>query len=387
MNTHQISTRLNQVGFSDIVTIRNRVMDLRAAGKPVFEFQGGEPFMPSPEPVKEAMIKALREDKTRYAPSSGIAELRTAIAEKLNTKNHINAPDTDIIVTNGGTQALFVAFQTILNPRDEVLLFSPYWTPIADMIRACEAAPVFVSTADARADGFIPTLEKHLTPNTKLIYFNTPNNPTGDIFARDEAEQVAAFAIKNNLLVIADEAYEDLIYDEAEHFSIASLQGMYERTISTYTFSKSYSMTGYRIGYAVAPAAFMSGLQRLTLYSTNGVSTATQYAALAALQLPTSYLDDSRRAYLKRRNLLVGELNELGFECAMPQGAFYAFPNVSRIHTDSRQAFQILLDRAQIATVAGNIFGIHGESHVRMSYSLPLETIEQGLESLRKNFA
>ncbi len=386
MNAFQISTRLNQVGFSDIVTIRNRVMELRAAGKPVFEFQGGEPFMPSPEPVKEAMIKALREDKTRYAPSSGIAELRVAIAEKLKVKNHINAPDTDIIVTNGGTQALFVAFQPLLNPRDEVLLFSPYWTPIADMVRACEAVPVYVSTAEARADGFLQTLEKHLTPHTKLVYFNTPNNPTGDIFTRDEAEAVAAFAVKNNLLVIADEAYEDLIYDVAEHFSIASLPEMYERTISIYTFSKSYSMTGYRIGYAVAPEAFMSGLQRLTLYSTNGVSTATQYAALAALQLPPSYLAESRQAYLERRNLLVGSLNELGFACPMPRGAFYAFPDVSRINTDSRQAFQILLDRAQVACVAGNIFGTHGESHVRMSYSLPLETIEQGLESLRKNF-
>ncbi len=383
MNSFQLSTRLDSVGFSDIVKIRNRVMELRAEGKFVFEFQGGEPFMPSPEAVKEAMIGALREDKTRYAPSSGIAELRAALVEKLQIKNRINAAEKDIIITNGGTQALYVAFQTTLNPNDEVLMFSPYWTPIADMIRACEAVPVFVSINDARANSFTSLLEKHLTPKTRLVYFNTPNNPTGDIFTRAEAEQVAAFVIKNNLLVIADEAYEDLIYD-AEHFSIASLPDMDERTISTYTFSKSYSMTGYRIGYAVAPEPFMSGLQRLTLYSTNGVSTATQYAALAALHLPASYLEESRAAYRQRRDLLVGGLNELGFDCAMPQGAFYAFPNVSRINEDSRIAFQILLDKAQVASVAGNIFGTHGESHVRMSYSLPLETIEAGLESLRR---
>ncbi len=386
MNPFQISTRLDGVGFSDIVTIRNRVMELRAAGKPVFEFQGGEPFMPSPEFVKERMIKALREDKTRYAPSSGIAELRGALVEKLRNKNQVNIEERDIIVTNGGTQALYVAFQTVLNPQDEALLFSPYWTPIADMIRGCEAVPVLVSTGEARTNGFAATLENHLNDKTKLIYFNTPQNPSGVVFTREEAGTVADFARQHNLLVIADEAYEDLIYDEP-HFSIASLPDMHERTISTFTFSKSYSMTGYRIGYAVAPEAFMSGLQRLTLYSTNGVSTATQYAALAALELPASYLEASRHAYRVRRDLLVGGLNEIGFPCDTPRGAFYAFPDVSRINPDSRQAFQILLDRAQVASVAGNIFGAHGESHVRMSYSLPLETIQAGLESLRQNFA
>jgi len=383
MNPFQISTRLDGVGFSDIVTIRNRVMELRAAGKPVFEFQGGEPFMPSPEPVKEQMIKALREDRTRYAPSSGIAELRGALVEKLKNKNQINIEERDVIVTNGGTQALYVAFQTMLNPHDQALLFSPYWTPIADMVRGCEAVPVLVSTREARTNGFAATLENHLSDKTKLIYFNTPQNPSGVVFTQAEAEAVADFARRHNLLVIADEAYEDLIYDEP-HFSIASLPDMRERTITTFTFSKSYSMTGYRIGYAVAPEAFMSGLQRLTLYSTNGVSTATQYAALAALQLPASYLEESRMAYRVRRDLLVGGLNEIGFPCDMPRGAFYAFPDVSRINRDSRQAFQILLDRAQVASVAGNIFGAQGESHVRMSYSLPLETIEAGLESLQR---
>ncbi len=385
-NHARLATRLDRVGFSDIVKIRNRVMEMRAAGQSVHEFQGGEPFFPTPEPVKEAMAKALRDDKTHYAPSSGIAELRRAIIEKLSARNSITAEMDDVIVTNGGTQGLYCAFMSIINPGDEVLVFSPYWTPIGDFIAGAEGHAVLVPTADARRDGIPETLARYLTPRTRAVYFNTPQNPSGTVFTREEAEQVAAFAREHGIICIADEAYEDLIYDE-EHFSIASLPGMYERTITLYTLSKTYAMTGWRLGYAVAPEPFMTGLQKITLYSTNGVSTPTQWAALAALASPPEFYEEIRAAYRARRDLLVNGLNELGLTCVPPAGAFYVFPEVTRINADSRRAATVLLEQAQVAAVPGVVFGAHGEGRVRMTFSTSLEKIEAGLDSLRRNLS
>jgi aspartate aminotransferase len=240
-----------------------------------------------------------------------------------------------------------------------------------------------VPTASARRGGIADALEKYSTPATRAIYYNTPQNPSGVVFTREEAEQVAAFAIAHNLVVIADEAYEDLVYD-GEHVSIASLPGMAERTITTYTFSKSYAMTGWRCGYAVAREPFMTGLRKVVLYSTNGVSTPTQWAALEAMAIPQSVIDSRREEYRQRRDLLVKGLNHLGLECEPPAGAFYAFPRVTKIHKDSRQAAALLLDRAHVATIPGSVFGAQGEGHVRFGYAVPLEAIEPALEALRK---
>jgi aspartate aminotransferase len=380
----RLASRLDAVGFSDIVKIRNRIMELRSQGATVYQFEGGEPFMPTPEPVKEAMKRALDENKTRYAPSSGIPELRSVIADKLRTKNRIPAQESDVIVLNGGMQGLFGAFQSTINPGDEVLLFSPYWTPIKDLIAHCEAKIVLVPTHEARRLGFAQTLSRYTTDRTKAIYYNTPQNPSGVVFTPDEAHVVARFARERDLIVIADEAYEDLVYD-GEHFSIASIDSMFERTITLFTFSKSYAMTGWRLGYAVAPEPWMTGLKKTTLYSSNGVSTPTQWAGLAAMQLDTAVIDNNRNEYLLRRDLLLSGLNELGFTCENPAGAFYAFPDVSRISRDSREAVEILLNSAQVAAVPGIVFGQHGESHLRFSFSTSIETIEAGLDSLRRN--
>jgi aspartate aminotransferase len=358
-------------------------MELRAGGATVYQFEGGEPYVFTPEYIKEAMTQALNENKTRYAPSSGIPELRAAIADKLRERNRIPAREANVIVLNGGMQGLFGAFQTTINPGEEVLVFSPYWTPIKDLIAHCQGRTVLVPTKEARREGFRETLARYATPHTRAIYYNTPQNPTGIVFTREEAEQVAKFAQERDLVVIADEAYEDLVYD-GEHISIASLDGMLERTITSFTFSKSYAMTGWRLGYAVATEPWMTGLRKTTLYSTNGVSTPTQWAGLAAFTTSSDFLEKNRVAYLERRDLLLAGLNELGLICEKPAGAFYAFPDVSHIHTDSRQAADILLERAQVATVPGIVFGEHGEGHLRFSFSTSLETIEAGLESLRR---
>ena len=379
-----LAARFDEVGFSDIVQIRNRVMEMRAKGATVYQFEGGEPYRPTPDYIKEAVQRALSENKTRYAPSSGIPELRRAIAGKLQNRNSIPASEKDVIVVNGGMQGLFGAFQSVVNPGDEVLLFSPYWTPIKDLVGHCQGRIVLVPTEEARTKGFQATLDRYTTNRTRAIYFNSPTNPSGVVFTRAETEAVARFAIERDLIVIADEAYEDIVYD-GEHVSIASLTGMFERTITSFTLSKSYAMTGWRIGYAVAAEPWMTGLSKATLYSSNGVSTPTQWAALAAFTTSSDFLATSRAAYRERRDLLLAGLNEIGLTCASPAGAFYAFPDVTSIGGDSRDAANVLLDRAQVATVPGVVFGPQGEGHVRFSFSTSIETITAGLESMRRN--
>ena len=380
----RLATRLDEVGFSDIVLIRNRIMELRAKGATVYQFEGGEPYRETPDYIKEGMSAALRENKTRYAPSSGVPQLRRAIVNKLRERNRIPADEENVIIVHGGMQGLFCSFQSVVNPGDDVLVFSPYWTPIKDLVGHCQGRLVLVSTDEARVNGFRETLTRYATERTRAIYFNTPMNPSGVVFTRFEIEQVAQFAIDRDLIVIADEAYEDIVY-EGEQISIASLNGMFERTITSFTFSKSYAMTGWRIGYAVAADPWMTGLRKTTLYSSNGVSTPTQWAALAALTTESDFLATSRAAYLERRDLLLAGLNELGLSCVPPAGAFYAFPDTSSISADSRAGTELLLDRAKVATVPGVVFGPHGEGHVRFSFSTSIETIEAGLESMRRN--
>jgi aspartate aminotransferase len=380
----RLATRLDNVGFSDIVVIRNMVMELQAQGEKVLQFQGGEPFMNTPDHIKEAMWRAVQENKTRYAPSSGIMELRRALADKLNAQNNIPATAENVIVMNGGMQGLFGAFQSVIDPGDEILVFSPMWTPVKDLVAHCRGAVVYVSTDEARADGFADTLARYATEKTRAIYYNTPQNPSGVVFTRAEAQAVAQFAQERDLIVIADEAYETLVY-EGEHVSIASLPDMFERTISCFTYSKTFSMTGWRLGYAVAAEPWLSGLKKTLLYSTNGVSTPTQWAALAALDTPPEYFAGLLEEYRERRDLLVGGLNELGLPCAPPAGAFYAFPDATRIHQDSRQAMEILLRQAKVATVPGIVFGPHGEGQLRFTFSTSKETIAAGLDALKRS--
>jgi aspartate/methionine/tyrosine aminotransferase len=379
----RLAKRLDEVGFSDIVQIRNKVMAMRAEGIQVHSLHGGEPYFETPDEIKFAAVRALVDNQTHYAPSSGLLPLRKALVEKLATKNGIHVTADEVIVTVGGSQGLYAAFQSVLDPGDDALVFSPYWTPIGDLVRVTQARPLLVPTITARRNGIRRTLEQFSTPKTRAIYYNTPQNPSGLVFTRSEAEEVAAFAIERDLIMIADEAYEDLVY-EGEHVSIASLPGMAERTITAFTFSKSYAMTGWRAGYAVAREPFMTAVRKIVLYSTNGVATPVQYAMLQAITTPESQIAARREEYRKRRDLLVAGLCEVGLECDPPAGAFYAFPNTERISKSSRTAAQILLDRAHIATVPGVVFGAQGEGHLRFGYAITIKEIENCVEALRK---
>lgn len=378
------SRRFDRVGFSEIVQVRNRVMELLAAGQKVHRFEGGEPYMTTPEAIKRAMEDALARNETRYAPSSGIPELRRAIVEKVRRKNRIPADDESPIVVNGGMHGLFAAFATLLDPGDEVLTFSPYWTPIVDVITWNGGVPVLVPTERARASGISATLARLVTPRTKVLYWNSPNNPTGDVFSRSEVEEVCAFIAKSGLAMISDEAYEDLIYEGDEHVSPASLPGMSERTLSVFTLSKTYSMTGWRAGYVIAPERYRSPIATAVLYSINGVSTPTQWAALQALSMGEGFLEEWKTGYRRRRDRLVEGLRAAGFEVEKPRAALYLFPKIpASLGSDSRAAAATLLDAARVATVPGLVFGPEGEGHLRFSFSVPEKTIEEGVEALR----
>ena len=379
------SRRFDRVGFSEIVQVRNRVMELLAAGRKVHRFEGGEPYMNTPETIKRAMEDALSRNQTRYAPSSGIPELRSAILEKVRRKNAIPADEESPIVVNGGMQGLFASFSTLLDPGDEVLTFSPYWTPVVDVITWNGGVPVLVSTERARAKGISATLARHVSPRTKVLYWNSPTNPTGDVFSRKEIEEVCAFVAGSGLAMVSDEAYEDLIYEGEPHVSPASLPGMYERTLSVFTLSKSYSMTGWRAGYVIAPERYQSPIRTAVLYSTNGVSTPTQWAALEALSMGEGFLDEWKAGYRRRRDRLVEGLRAAGFDVESPRAALYLFPRIPpSLGTDSRAAAALLLDSVHVATVPGLVFGPEGEGHLRFSFSVPEETIAEGVDALLK---
>ncbi|MGN6186864.1 MAG: pyridoxal phosphate-dependent aminotransferase [Thermoanaerobaculia bacterium] len=381
----KVAERSALLGFSDIVKIRNRVLAMRESGHRVLQLEGGEPFMNTPDFVKDAMKAAVDANHTRYAPSSGIPTLLEALREKLARKNKINVTTNDIIVTSGGAHGLFCAFQSSVNPGDEVMFLAPYWTPIKDQVSFSGGIAVRVPWDDVRKRGDLrELLESRATDRLRVIYINTPANPTGDMLTREQLTAVADFAKAHDLTVIADEAYEDLVYD-GEHVSFASLPGMAERTLTIYTFSKSFSMTGWRIGYVVAPEAFMGFIRKLVLNSVNGVSTPTQHAALAAITHDPQFFDSLREQYRQRRDLLVAGFRDAGFDCLTPPGAFYTFPDVRKhLGDDSWKAMETLLERTSIASVPGVVFGPEGEGHLRMSFSLQIETIEAAVEALKK---
>lgn len=383
VTTLQPAQRTELLGFSDIVKIRNRVLALQQQGVPVIRLEGGEPYTPTPDFIKVAMKRALDENQTRYAPSSGIPALLGAIRQKLAERNRVDAGDDQIIVTAGGMHGLFCAFQTVLNPGDEVLFFSPYWTPIRDLIGYCGAKPALIPWTALRDEPVEELLARRVTERTRAIYVNSPANPTGDVLTRTHLEAIGRIAADYNLVIVTDEAYEDLVYD-TEHVSIASLGDLFARTISVFTLSKTWAMTGWRIGYLVADALWMPALRKLVLNTVNGVSTPTQYAAVAAISDRSGHLDHMRAEYRTRRDLLVRGVNEAGFRCESPAGAFYLLVDVrDRLGNDSWAAMNTLLDRTGISTVPGVVFGAEGEGHLRMSFSVPLDTLNRALEALR----
>lgn len=378
------AARARRLGFSEIVLIRNQVLAMQAAGKRVLRLEGGEPYSPTPAFVIDAIKLALDEGQTRYAPSSGIPKLLEAIRVKLAERNRIEAAIANLIVVSGGAHGLFCAFQATIDEGDEAIYLSPFWSPIRDHVAFAGGKSVVIPWEEIGQRPIGEAIEERITPRTRLIYLNSPSNPTGLLLTDAQTAQVAEIARRRDLIVIADEAYEDLIYD-GSHVSIASLPGMLARTITVFTLSKSYALTGGRIGYVVADEAFMDPIRKLVLNSTNGVSTPTQFGALAALSDRSSHLETMREEYRLRRDYLVEGVRAAGFGCATPGGAFYLFADVrERLGADSWAAMKLLLEKTGIATVPGAVFGQEGEGHLRMSYSNPMDVLEEAVDALRR---
>jgi aspartate/methionine/tyrosine aminotransferase len=357
-------------------------MAMRAEGLQVHALHGGEPYFETPEDIKFAAVKALVENQTHYAPSSGLPDLRKALVEKLASKNRMHVTTEEVIATVGGSQGLYGAFQSVLDPGDDALVFSPYWTPIGDLVTGAQARPLLVPSATARRNGIRNTLAQFSTPKTRAIYYNTPQNPSGLVFTRAEAEEVAAFARERDLVVIADEAYEDLVYD-GDHVSIASLPGMLERTITCFTFSKTYAMTGWRLGYGVMRADLATHITRLMTNSNSCTASFTQIAGIEALRGDQSSVETMRQEFQRRRDSFVAGLNRIkGFSCRMPKGAFYVFPNITQTGWKSKKLADALLEDAGVACLSGTAFGDFGEGYLRFSIANSLENLNKAQQKI-----
>lgn len=362
-----------------------RAMFDRAAGmEGVISLGIGEPDMPTPALICQAGMEALARGETHYTPNAGTMELRRAIAEKSYLAPLAYDPAGEIIVTSGGMGALSLLFLVILDEGDEVLIQDPQWLNHAAQVQYCGGVPVRVPTE--AASGFSmrrETAEPLITDKTKAILLNSPNNPTGSVMTREALEEIAGIARERDLLVISDEVYSTLLYGGASHISIASLPGMRERTVVINSFSKSYSMTGWRVGFAAGPQEIIG---KMTVLQENLVACAPafgQWAARYALQSRCD-LEKMRGIYRRRRDLMTGGLNAIpGIRCEVPKGAFYVFPDIRALERSSEELAEVLLEGAHVAAIPGSAFGENGEGFLRMSYANSEENISEALRRIR----
>ena len=365
------------------------------AGERVMHLERGEPDFDSPPHVVEALAAAARAGETHYPDARGTLAFREALAEKLARENGIRAHVDDVVVTDGGTHALFLAFQGLMSAGDEVLVLSPHWMAIPKLVAFSHGAtmrslPAYLDVQGGALtpDGFADRIRGALRPETRGIYVNTPNNPTGVVLERAHLEAVAKVAIERDLWVISDEAYEHLLFDGAKHVSLASLPGMAERTLSVWTFSKSYAMTGWRIGYVVSPPELRPVMgPLLSFYTTHGVFPAVQTAARAALTGPQDSVETMRRAYEERRGLLLAGLEgQSQIRVPTPRGAFYAFADVSAVRGE-RDIWAVIDEWLSIgvAVLPGTAFGPGFENWVRMSLATRRDDVEGAAKRLREH--
>ncbi|UZE91918.1 MAG: pyridoxal phosphate-dependent aminotransferase [Methanosarcinales archaeon] len=373
------SERVNRIEKSATLRISDLANKLKRSGKDVISFSVGEPDFATPQHIMDAAKKALDEGKTHYTPSAGIPELREAIANKFK-ENGISASVDNIIVTPGAKQAIFEVALSILNEGDEAILFDPAWVSYESCVKFACAKPVWVRTDEKR--GFIPdNFLEFITDKTKLIILNTPGNPTGAVFDENTLKMIADIAKDHDILVLSDEVYEKIIYEGA-HISIASFNGMHERTITVNGFSKAYAMTGWRLGYATAPPEILDAMLKIQQHSTSCATSFAQYGAVAALTGAQDCIAGMVSEFRARRDLMVNGLKSMGFECVKPKGAFYVFVNVDQ-YRDGMSVAERLLNEAYVAVTPGGAFGPSGANYVRISYATSQARISEGLERIK----
>jgi len=389
-----LSERVKKIKPSATLAMDTKAKAMKAQGLDIVNFGVGEPDFDTPDHIKEAAIKAIREGFTKYTAVGGIDALKDAIIAKLKNDNGLDYTREEIIVSCGAKHSLYNIAQALYGPGDEVLIPSPYWVSYPDQVLLSDAVPVFVHTTEADSFMLKPeVLESKITKKTKALILNSPSNPTGFIYDRKALEAIAAIAVKHNIYVIADEVYEKLVYDGHEHISIASLgKEIKARTIVVNALSKSHAMTGWRIGYAAGPKEIIKAMTNIQSQSTSNPNSIAQKAAVAALTGPQDSVGIMCAEFDKRRKFLVDGLNSIkGIRCLPPTGAFYVFPNVSALYGKKAGQRQInssldfalyLLEEAKVALVHGEAFG--DDNYIRISYATSMENIEKALGRIRE---
>jgi aspartate aminotransferase len=371
--------RLQNITESATLRISNLASELKSQGKDIISFSLGEPDFTTPSHIIDAAKASLDRGDTHYTPSPGIPELRKAIAEKLKIENKIDTKPGNVIVTPGAKQAIFEVMLSVLQEGDEAILFDPAWVSYDPCIQLAGAKTVWALTS--RENGFSPeSIEEYVTKNTKLIVINSPCNPTGGVYSKETLKEIADIAIDNNILVLSDEIYEKIIYD-MKHVSIGAMDGMHDLTITVNGFSKAYAMTGWRLGYVCAPKEVYEQMLKLHSHSVSQATSFVQYAGVAALQGDQAPVAAMVSEFRNRRNLLIKGLEKLGIKCGRPDGAFYAFADVSKYGSGEKVA-ELLLNKAFVATTPGSAFGEAGNDYIRISYATSQERIKEALKRM-----
>ena len=387
-----ISERAKKISPSPTLAITAKAKQMKAQGIDVVSFGAGEPDSDTPDHIKEAAIKAIREGFTKYTAAGGIDELKEAVVQKLRRDNQLDYEKRNVIISCGAKHCLYNLAQVLLNPGDEVIVPAPYWVTYPEQIKLAEATPVIVRTEES--DHFALSrslLEKAITGRTKAIILNSPCNPTGALYSRQVVQEIADLAVRSHVFVISDECYEALTYDGEQHVSIASLgKEIKDLTIVVNACSKPYSMTGWRIGYAAGPEDIIKAMDDLQSQSTSNPTSIAQKAAVEALTGSQEAIGKMLAEFDQRRKYMVKRLNSMpGVSCTTPKGAFYTFPNFSRYYTKKWKNGEIkgssglaayLLEEAKVAVVPGLDFG--SDSHIRLSYATSMGNIEKGLDRI-----
>ena len=394
----RISTRIGSIAESATLKVDGKAKALQAAGRPVISFAAGEPDFPTPEHIVEAALAAVHDPRNyRYTPAAGLPELREAIAAKTLRDSGLAVSASQVVVTNGGKQAVYQAFATLLDPGDEVLVPTPYWTTYPEAIRLAGGVPVNVFAGSDQ--GYLVTveqLEAARTPRTKVLLFVSPSNPTGAVYSPEQTLAIGEWAQEHGLWVISDEIYQNLVYDGVRAVSIVeAVPALADRTILVNGVAKSYAMTGWRLGWMVGPADAIKAAANLQSHLTSNVSNITQRAAIEALTGPQDAVEAMRVSFEKRRNTIVAELSKIsGLVCPVPEGAFYVYPDVTGLlnrtwggvtPTTSLELADLILDQAEVAVVPGEAFGPSG--YLRLSYALGDAPLLEGVQRLQRLFA
>jgi aspartate aminotransferase len=381
----KLAARVGQVTPSLTLAIAAKAKAMKADGIDVCSFSAGEPDFDTPNHIKMAAEKALKAGKTKYGPAAGEPQLREAIAHKLKTDNHLNYSAKNIIVTNGGKHSLFNLMLALLDPGDEVIIPAPFWLSYPEMVTLAGGVSVIVSTTAESGYKITPEqLRNACTPKTKLFILNSPSNPTGMVYSPDEIRALAAVVVEQDILVVSDEIYEKILYNDAQHLSIGQVsEEAFKRTIISNGFAKAYSMTGWRIGYLAGDAELIQAASTIQSHSTSNVCTFAQYGAIAALQSEQDCVAEMLQAFAMRRVAVLDRIRGMsGISCPEPEGAFYVFVNIAKTGMKSLEFCDALLESQQVAAIPGIAFG--DDDCIRLSYATDLPTIEKGFDRLEK---